>query len=501
MVTAGAEPKRLPLGFLQAVTLYWIALKVFALFVGEPHADEAYYWMWGQHLALSYFDHAPLHAWLQGAVAAVLGWSVFALRFLSIVTAAVTLWVLYLWARRLTPETWRHTFWLAAALFWSAPLMLFYTTVATHDRLLVAFTLLALHGFAWFLADWADGRRDRFGMLYFGAVCLGLATLTKYNGALVGVGIAAAILMRGDLRSVLRSPHLYLAAALSVLMQFPTLYWNYAEGFASFRFHLANGAGNPFDPSLMRVDTIARLSLETLLLLSPIAVGAMIWFVVKRAGSGFGGVLHSLGKGVFVVSTLFNFGLALTRSVLFYWNIPAYAAFFGMSPLFLRSRVLQALQIGYGVVVGTILIVQFTVFPVLQTVGFNQPQTGGLFGWEEIAKRVTDAQQARNADFVAGAEWGVAARLGFALRDPNVPALTDTLDAYDYWTDPADLAGRDAIVLTTREDRPNEHVAKHFASFEPIEEFTVERGGVPYASYRLYLGRDYTPPPMPSAAP
>ena len=27
--------------------------------------DEAYYWMWGQHLSWSYFDHPPLDGWLQ----------------------------------------------------------------------------------------------------------------------------------------------------------------------------------------------------------------------------------------------------------------------------------------------------------------------------------------------------------------------------------------------------------------------------------------------------
>jgi hypothetical protein len=29
-------------------------------FTMNPIGDEAYYWLWGQHMALSYFDHPPL---------------------------------------------------------------------------------------------------------------------------------------------------------------------------------------------------------------------------------------------------------------------------------------------------------------------------------------------------------------------------------------------------------------------------------------------------------
>ena len=123
----GAVPgkgKRLPIWLLQGVTLYWITLKLAALFIGEPHADEAYYWLWGQHLSLSYFDHAPLHAWLQGAVSVAFGWNLFSLRILSIVSAAVVLYIIYLWSKRLARDDWRHHFWLTAALFYSTPLML-----------------------------------------------------------------------------------------------------------------------------------------------------------------------------------------------------------------------------------------------------------------------------------------------------------------------------------------------------------------------------------------
>ncbi|NJL47577.1 MAG: hypothetical protein HC929_08920 [Leptolyngbyaceae cyanobacterium SM2_5_2] len=56
-------------GFLLA----FLALRLWFWLVTFPNSDEAYYWIWGQHSGFSYYDHPPFQAWVQGAVAAVLG--------------------------------------------------------------------------------------------------------------------------------------------------------------------------------------------------------------------------------------------------------------------------------------------------------------------------------------------------------------------------------------------------------------------------------------------
>ena len=48
----------------QVTVAILIALKLYFDIVTPPIGDEAYYWMWGQKLDWSYFDHPPLHAWL-----------------------------------------------------------------------------------------------------------------------------------------------------------------------------------------------------------------------------------------------------------------------------------------------------------------------------------------------------------------------------------------------------------------------------------------------------
>lgn len=484
----GKSVKPLPLLLIQGFALYWLLLKAVALFVGHPHADEAYYWLWGQHFQLSYFDHAPFHAWLQGLVSMVLGWNIFALRALSVLTTGLTLYVLYLWARRLSPERWRYFFWLSVALYFSSPLMIFYTTVAIHDRVLTVLTMLSVHCFAWYFADWTEGRRDRVWPLYLAALLLGLATLTKYNGALVGIGVALAILIRSDLRPLLRNPHLWLAALLSVLMQAPVLYWNLVSGFASVRFHLIDRA-DLFDLSQMSLRNLQPLLAETLLVLSPFMLWPMLRFTVARAGGGFGGVLHSLGKWVLLVSTAVFVMMSLSRYVLFYWNIAGYAVFFGLAAWFTRSRVLIVLQLLYGLVLNTVLIVHFAIFPLLQT-----PRSEQLFGWQEIAEQVQAAEVQYGAEFAAGPSWGTASKLAFALRRPDLPALTATTDAFDYWFDPAAFVGKDAIVLVEPDDSQHiPYVSGLFDSFEPVSDFEVGAWGVPLYRYRLFLGRNFRP--------
>ncbi len=69
-----------PLRAVQTVAIGMIVFHFVHLALAGVFMDEAYYWMWGQHPALSYYDHPPLNAWLLGLSSIVLGWNTVALR-------------------------------------------------------------------------------------------------------------------------------------------------------------------------------------------------------------------------------------------------------------------------------------------------------------------------------------------------------------------------------------------------------------------------------------
>lgn len=489
----GSMPwKRLPLWVVAIFATIFLSYKLTLIFFAQPQIDETYYWLWGQLPQLTYIDHPPLHGWVQGLVSIGLGWSVFALRALSLVTTGVTLWLVWVWSRRLTAseEDARYAFLLTVALLYSTPLMLFYSTLAVHERLLLVLLLLSTHFFADFAMRWTSDSRTSVWRLYLAAGFLGLATLTKYMGGVVGIGFALVLLLRRDTRRLYLNPHLWLAALLSVLMQAPLLLWNLQHGFESLAFHVTEKS--TLNLTGIKWAELRNTLLEGIALTSPFWLWGLGVFLFRRAGAGFGGLLHSFSRGAFVATTLAVFILAttLSRDVLPYWNVPAYAAFFAMAAWFMRSRVLLLAHFATGTVLSGLLVYHFSFFPVLDE--RTSLDSGNLYGWDQVSAEVLRAQAETGAEFLASNRWEEASQLGFALRRTDIAALTEDVDAFDQWFEPASRDGQDAIVLV-RGDALGDlaYVSTLFERVEPYRELTVTVADKPVFTHRLYLAQDF----------
>jgi 4-amino-4-deoxy-L-arabinose transferase-like glycosyltransferase len=99
----------MPRSFLPFL-LAFILLRLVFWFATFPNPDEAYYWLWGQHPALSYYDHPPLEAWLQGLFTAVLGRSTFVLRLPNLLSNAILFYTYYQIIRYLYSEKRQQSF-------------------------------------------------------------------------------------------------------------------------------------------------------------------------------------------------------------------------------------------------------------------------------------------------------------------------------------------------------------------------------------------------------
>jgi 4-amino-4-deoxy-L-arabinose transferase-like glycosyltransferase len=172
------QSPRWKLVLLQLIVAYLLALRLWFDIAVTPMGDEAYYWMWGQHLSWSYFDHPPLNGWLQAGVAAIFGWSNFSVRLLSWLTLAGTLWIFWLWSKRLAPDNRESWFWHTTAIYLTIPVVGILTTFALHDHLMVFFAIASAYCFHGFAGDWEAGRRS-WQKLYLAAALLGLAVLSK----------------------------------------------------------------------------------------------------------------------------------------------------------------------------------------------------------------------------------------------------------------------------------------------------------------------------------
>jgi 4-amino-4-deoxy-L-arabinose transferase-like glycosyltransferase len=476
---------------LYVVFAYLVALRLWFDLGVSPMGDEAYYWMWGQHLSWSYFDHPPLDGWLQGLVAALFGWSNVSVRLLTWLSFAGTLAILWFWAKRLAPDDRAGWFWHSAVIYLTIPVIFTMSSFAFHDHLLVVFVLAASYAFYVFAGDWEAGLR-RWRWLFAAAVLLGLATLTKYNGVLLGVAFALWILWRPKLRGLYLTPQLWLAALLAVAMQAPVFYWNLTENLASFRFHLTDRSLLDWaHPNFRQViDYLGAM----VLLMSPVLFLSLFRLpFLKRRSDGEARTL-SLATTTYLTSTLAWAVVALYLYVYFHWNIVAYAALAPIAYRLIGGRVVMWLHIAFGLVVITVGVLNYTVGPT-KLFGFGDTGAAASFGWPELAARVAAQQAAHPGSFLAAARYNYAAQLGFQLHDIDVAAFNHLPSQNDYWWNAGAHVGQDAIIVADGAQASTiAEAAPHFADVVKLEDVPVIRQGKTIWTFEIWLGKDFHAP-------
>lgn len=484
-ITTGTERSAVrplaPIVVLQGLCAVFLVYKLALLSFGGTFQDEAYYWLWGQHPALSYYDHPPLNAWLQGLSGAVFGWNKFAMRLpvaLALLADLVILWRL---ARWLAPDRPDYA-WTTLLLFLVTPVFFAVTAVALPDHLMLTFTLAALYGFLRFLASWPEAPRWRY--LYLGATALGLATLSKYNAAFLGFGLALTILIVPRFRPLLGRPQLYLAAALAVALQAPVIIWNLSENLASFSFIF----GGRHAGLAVGTDGLRGLVIGFLLVIGPFLAVPLLAFGFRSTGG------DALARASFWLSTLAIGGLALVTNTLFHWNLVAYLAALPFLAAHLRWRWLGWLHVAFGAAFLSFMLGNYAIQPLTDVEALADEATAWAYGWDEAGAAVEAARAEHSVGFVAAADYTTASLLANALKDPDVTSLSSRRDQFDYWFVPAAHAGEDAILLGDRWRPLDPSIIAQFAEVTPIAEVPVQRGGQEINRFELFLGRGFSPP-------
>ena len=469
-MTEATRTQRWWLALFWLAYAYLMALRLRYDLTVPPLGDEAYYWMWGQHLSWSYFDHPPLDGWLQGLVAAIFGWSNFSVRLLTWLSLAGTLWVLWLWSRLLALDDRQGWFWQTAVLFLAMPIIFTMTSFAYHDHLLVFLVLATTYTFHGFARDWESGTRG-WSKLFLAAALLGLATLTKYNGVLLGLGLAVWILWRPKLRGLYLTPRLWLAALVAVLIQAPVLYWNLTEGWASVRYHFTErdhlGWDHPNPRQILDFIGAMAVSISPVLFLSLFRIP-----FIRRTDDDDGRTLSQAGV-IYLVSTFAWAAIALYIYVYIHWNIVAYAALAPIVYRLISNRVAMLLHVALGVTIITVGVLNYTIGP-MKLLGFGDTGAAAAFGWPELAARVTEQHKQHPDSFLAAARYTYAAQLGFQLHDPDVAALTRLPSQNTFWWDAAANTGKDALIIADGGSSSTiGEAAPRFASMEKLEDVTV----------------------------
>jgi 4-amino-4-deoxy-L-arabinose transferase-like glycosyltransferase len=473
---------RLALLLVGAATIFHLAYA--GLLPLSP--QEAYYWEWARRLDLSYFDHPPLAAWSIALTTGLLGDSERGVRLAAALHSAIFSAFFWLAARRLFGARAALAA-LGAGL--AVPIFALGQVIITPDGPLLSGWAMALY----FTVRALDEERPRW-LLAAGAAT-GWALLGKYTGALLLPQILLALLLDPRGRRMLRTPWPWAGAALAVALFSPVIVWNLRHGLASFAFQTEGRVQH----SSLRPVLVARFVGLQAALVTPILLGLAVEAVVQAA--------RRRADPSFRLCAVFSAPLLLLTIAIspFHWVKGNWLA--PIYPTAFAAGAALALSPGWrrrAGVAGLALALAGTVYvhlvPLAPAVPFPAKDEG-TSGWRELAARVEAERAALGPSaFVAGCNYKVSAELAY-----NLPGRPRTWSAeiagdhglqYRYWFDPAELAGREGIlVLDPREKRTCVRRAEACSPLEPLPPLEVKRGAATVTTFQLWRCRYAGAPP------
>jgi 4-amino-4-deoxy-L-arabinose transferase-like glycosyltransferase len=496
---------------LPASLLLFLLLRLVFWLSTFPNPDEAYYWLWGQHPALSYYDHPPFLAWIQAMATSILGRSFFTLRLPNLVSNGVLLFTYFRITRYLYGHQGRSAFELVVAVLLSSPLYFLFLALAWPDHWLITFSLGSAFLWITFLDGYRAGRGETW-RLYSAAVLLGLAGLCKYNALFVGLGLVAVVLADPALRSLGRDRRLYLAGGMALLALMPIGLWNLSNDFQSFRYY----ADRSLDSGSLSVNLLSPLGFW---LLSAMTVSPFHCFSFYRAWKlRFPGLQPqscyvSVAFWVFAASTGGLTAISLVSTALYYWNITAYLLLIPLLPAAFLDRAAthpinpvssaQPRSFGgsfwtgqvYGLLFAGLLVLHYSLVPISAWVNREgDPDSRMLFGWERVAQGVRAEAAKLEQPLLLTTDYRSAAALAYELNDKTVLAISDRVDQFDFWY-PGDqaIAGRNAILLSDDwHPLSPQLIARFDRTSEPVT-VTVDRFGIWIKRYSLRRAYGFRP--------
>ena len=229
---------------LPALLAVYLAIRLIYAAGLELVPDEAIYWSWSRHLALGYFDHPPMIAYLIRFGTSLVGSNELGVRLLAAVMAMGTVAMVIFIAKSVLDSTWLVGW--VAFVWLTSPLLAGIGTIFTPDTPALFFSAVALL-IAIRIAVKSDvdaelagsSRAARLWILF--GVFAGLAMLSKYTAVLLPTSVALAMVLSSAGRKHYQKPWIYLGGVICLAVFSPVVYWNYKHGWASFAYQFHHG--------------------------------------------------------------------------------------------------------------------------------------------------------------------------------------------------------------------------------------------------------------------
>ncbi|MGY6588237.1 MAG: glycosyltransferase family 39 protein [Wenzhouxiangella sp.] len=492
---------------LAALGLFAYVLLLRLLYMGhlELIPDEMYYWVYSQHLALSYLDHPPLIGWLIASSTWLLGDTILGVRAWLLPLTLMAAWYFYRYGAEMGGRTIGLLCVMALAIL---PFFAVSGLLMTPDAPMLVAWAAALYYFKKALID--DQPRAFFGL----GVAMGIGLLAKYAIALLAPAGLVFMLLDARARRWFFRPEPYLSVLLATVIFSPVLVWNAQNDWASFVFQSTR--------RLFENPTFAShlVLVYALLLLSPVvAIAGLLAF------GRFRRVLEENQRKRLFMLTMTGIPLlifliyGLFTVIKFHWTLPPWIA---LLPMIMTALVypvwpdrqaqgrlhcwlikawppsVMALIVLYG-----LLLHYLTLgLPGLKTTDFN----AGYLGWQETAQAVARIEQevaeqtGQQPIIAATSKWGIAAALAWHSPDGRIDHLTSqnligmSGSMWEYWFDPNTDPNRPVILVNYRlELIDRDWLALVLPELGPLNVEIIERDGQPVRRLYWRLAAGFTP--------
>ncbi|GAB4143158.1 MAG: hypothetical protein Fur0037_10720 [Planctomycetota bacterium] len=470
-------------------------------------AQEAYYWCYAQHPALSYFDHPPMVAWTIRLGTELLGDGALGLRLFTFLFGFGTSWLGAVWLRQLGLDPWVRCGWIVCSI--GMPLLLVLHFLATPDPPLVFFWTLSMVALR-------RAREGSFGWWLAAGAAAGCALLGKYAAAFLAVGGLIVLIGDPKMRAQWKRPGLYAGVLAACAVFLPVILWNLGNDFESFRFQTEGR----WSKGRFGAHWIVQFLAGQLGVMHPVVailIPASTLWILRRAfrrdeaavwlaAFGLPMPLFFLGNSLFIqvkINWLLPNFLPLSAGVLWWWLETGKRAARPES-----TRRLAKIVLWTGLVAAA-------VAPVIRV----WPQIGGSSwaGWDRFAERArhwAGHLRERSGDpsrnFYFASSYRDSAQLLRSLKllgeergQRGLPVVLSqnvfgqrALE-FDHWEAPQDHVGADAIFVLPRPgERPTEveKLKAHFDSVQQVERVRVEFLAWTVADAAIFEARGYRGP-------
>ena len=421
--------------------------------------DEIYYAACGEHLAWGYVDHAPMIALVARVSRAVMGDSLFALRFFPALAGAAKVLLTGLIARELGGRRFAQA--LACLAVIVAPIYLGIDNFLSMN----AFEPVFWMGCAYVLILILNGASERLWLLF--GLLAGLGLMNKHSMLFFGFGLVAGLLLTRA-RSLMLSKWFWLGGLIATLVFLPNVVWQIQHQWPTIEL-LRNVAASNKNVVLSPLEFIGQQGLIMHPFVFPICLAGLYHYLFRPEGRPYRalGVAYVVtlvefivfkGKHYYLVPIypmLLAPGAIFIESVTarrgFRWLKPAIATLLILGGLITAPFALPMLPVETYIKYATVLPLAEGAKTETHEQGKLQQQYADMFGWENQAATVSRVYATLSPDdkskcAIFGQNYGEAAAIDFFGPRYGLPKALSGHQSYFLWG-PRGYSGEVMIVI------------------------------------------------------